>query len=69
MALPQKMTKNFDAVIAGGGLIGGAIALDLALAGVRVAVFDQGEPGREASWAGVGNRIVPAHLHAGVVIV
>jgi glycine oxidase len=48
------MTKNFDAVIAGGGLIGGAIALDLALAGVRVAVFDQGEPGREASWAGAG---------------
>jgi glycine oxidase len=48
------MTKKFDAVIAGGGLIGGAIALELALAGVRVAVFDQGEPGREASWAGAG---------------
>jgi glycine oxidase len=48
------MTKNFEAAIAGGGLIGGAIALELALAGVRVAVFDQGEPGREASWAGAG---------------
>jgi glycine oxidase len=48
------MTKNFEAVIAGGGLIGGAIALELALAGVRVAVFEQGEPGREASWAGAG---------------
>ncbi len=48
------MTKNFDAVIAGAGLIGGAIALELAGAGVRVAVFDQGEPGREASWAGAG---------------
>jgi glycine oxidase len=48
------MTKNFDAVIAGGGLIGGAIALELALAGMRVGVFDQGEPGREASWAGAG---------------
>src|SRR5260370_20927510 len=48
------MTKNFDAVIAGAGLIGGAIALELARAGVRVAVFDQGEPGREASWAGAG---------------
>jgi glycine oxidase len=48
------MTRNFEAVIAGGGLIGGAIALELALAGVRVAVFDQGEPGREASWAGAG---------------
>src|SRR3984893_6564837 len=48
------MTKNFDVVIAGGGLIGGAIALELALAGMRVGVFDQGEPGREASWAGAG---------------
>jgi len=48
------MTKNFEAVIAGAGLIGGAIALELARAGVRVAVFDQGEPGREASWAGAG---------------
>ena len=50
------MTKNFEAVIAGGGLVGGAIALELALAGVRVAVFEQGEPGREASWAAAGNR-------------
>src|SRR5258706_722938 len=48
------MTKKFEAVIAGGGLIGGAIALELALAGVRVAIFEQGEPGREASWAGAG---------------
>jgi len=48
------MTRNFDAVIAGGGLIGGAIALELALAGVRVAIFELGEPGREASWASAG---------------
>jgi glycine oxidase len=48
------MAKHFEAAIAGGGLIGGAIALELALAGVRVAVFEQGEPGREASWAGAG---------------
>ena len=48
------MTKTFEAVVAGGGLIGGAIALELALAGVRVAIFDRGEPGREASWAGAG---------------
>src|SRR6266404_6436923 len=48
------MTKKFEAVIAGGGLIGGAIALELALAGVRVAIVEQGEPGREASWAGAG---------------
>ena len=48
------MTKTFEAVIAGAGLIGGAIALELARAGLHVAVFDQGEPGREASWAGAG---------------
>src|ERR1700731_4176991 len=46
--------KNFDVAVAGAGLIGGAIALELARAGLRVAVFDQGEPGREASWAGAG---------------
>jgi glycine oxidase len=48
------MTKIFEAAVAGGGLIGGAIALELACAGLRVAVFDQGEPGGEASWAGAG---------------
>jgi glycine oxidase len=46
--------KVFDVAIAGGGLIGGSIAMELAQAGVRVAVFDQGDPGHEASWAGAG---------------
>ncbi len=46
--------KTYDAVIAGGGLIGGAIAFELARAGLRVAVFDRQEPGREASWASAG---------------
>jgi glycine oxidase len=46
--------KNFEAVIAGGGLIGSAIALELAQAGLSVAVFEKGEPGREASWASAG---------------
>jgi glycine oxidase len=46
--------KKFDAAIAGGGLIGGSIALELARAGLRVGVFDRQEPGREASWAGAG---------------
>lgn len=48
------MIKTFDVIIAGGGLVGGAIALELALAGMRVAIFDHSEPGREASWAGAG---------------
>src|SRR5579864_4169810 len=46
--------KTFDVAIAGGGLIGGSIALELAQSGLRVAVFDQSEPGHEASWAGAG---------------
>ena len=48
------MTKNFEVIIAGGGLIGGAIALELALAGVRAAILEKGDPGREASWASAG---------------
>src|SRR5215469_15551198 len=46
--------QKFDVAIAGGGLIGGAIALELAKAGLRVGIFDVREPGREASWAGAG---------------
>jgi glycine oxidase len=46
--------KKFDVAIAGGGVIGGAIALELARAGLRVGVFDRQEPGREASWASAG---------------
>jgi len=40
--------------IAGGGLIGGAIALELARVGLRVGLFDRQGPGREASWAAAG---------------
>ena len=40
--------------IAGGGLIGASIALDLAGAGLGVGLFDRQEPGLEASWAGAG---------------
>jgi glycine oxidase len=46
--------KNLDVAIAGGGLIGSAIAFELAQSGLKVAVFEKGEPGREASWAGAG---------------
>src|SRR5258708_4598805 len=46
--------KSFDVAIAGGGLIGASIALELARAGLRVGLFDMQEPGREASWAGAG---------------
>lgn len=46
--------KTYDAVIAGGGLIGAAIAFELASAALKVAVFDTQKPGREASWASAG---------------
>jgi glycine oxidase len=46
--------KPYDAVVAGGGLIGASIAFELASEGMRVAVFDVQHPGREASWASAG---------------
>ena len=46
--------NKFDVAVAGGGLIGASIALELARAGLSVGVFDRQEPGLEASWAGAG---------------
>ena len=46
--------QNFDVAVAGAGAIGSAIAWKLAQSGLRVALFDRGDPGREASWASAG---------------
>lgn len=46
--------KALDAIIVGGGIIGGAIALELARAGQRVVLLDRQQPGLEASWAAAG---------------
>jgi glycine oxidase len=46
--------KLYDAVVAGGGVIGASIAFELAAEGLSVAVFDEQNPGREASWASAG---------------
>jgi glycine oxidase len=46
--------KKFDVAIAGGGVVGAAIALDLSRAGLRVGLFDRQQPGQEASWASAG---------------
>jgi glycine oxidase len=58
--------KKFDVAIAGGGVIGGAIAMELARAGLRVAVFDRQEPGQEASWASAGI-LSPAPENPGMI--
>jgi glycine oxidase len=46
--------KTYDAVIAGGGIIGGAVAFELAQHKLRVLVIDRQSPGQEASWAAAG---------------
>ncbi|HEY4433241.1 MAG TPA: FAD-dependent oxidoreductase, partial [Candidatus Cybelea sp.] len=43
-----------DVIVAGAGLIGLAIAFELAQRGAMVRVYDRGEPARAASWAGAG---------------
>lgn len=58
--------KTFDVAIAGAGVIGGAIAFELARAGLRVAVFDRQTPGKEASWASAGI-LSPAPENAGMI--
>src|SRR5437879_12222931 len=58
--------KKFDAAMEGGGVIGGAIALELARAGLRVAVFDRQQAGQEASWASAGI-LSPAPGNPGMV--
>jgi glycine oxidase len=58
--------KGYDVAIAGGGVIGVSIALELARAGLRVAVFDRQKPGQEASWASAGI-ISPAPENPGMI--
>jgi len=46
--------NSFDVAIIGGGVIGGAIAFELAAEKLSVLVIDRQQPGREASWAAAG---------------
>jgi glycine oxidase len=46
--------NTYDAVIVGGGIIGGSIAFELARRNVSVAVLDRQGLGYEASWAAAG---------------
>lgn len=47
-------SHNGDVIVVGAGLIGLAIAFELAERGAAVRIYDRGEPGRAASWAGAG---------------
>ncbi len=58
--------KTFDVAIAGGGLIGAAIAFECARAGLQVALFDRQKPGQESSWAAAGI-LSPAPENAAMV--
>jgi glycine oxidase len=46
--------KTYDLAIVGGGIIGVAIALEVARQKLKVLVLDRQQPGREASWAAAG---------------
>ncbi len=48
------MTRGADALVVGGGLIGCALAAELAARGLDVMVVERGEPGKEASSAAAG---------------
>ncbi len=51
------MARHSDVAIIGGGIIGLTCAYYLAKAGLSVTVFEAGDFGKEASWAGAG--IIP----------
>ncbi|HEV2177267.1 MAG TPA: glycine oxidase ThiO [Terriglobia bacterium] len=53
-AQPAGFSPAADVIVLGGGIIGSSVALRLAQAGLRVTVFDRGEPGAEASSAAAG---------------
>lgn len=43
-----------DAIVVGGGLVGCAVAAEIAKRGLSVTVLEKGHPGNEASWASAG---------------
>src|SRR5262245_3390735 len=58
-------TDRHDVAIVGAGIIGLAIARELALAGRRVLLVDRGPPGGDASAASAGMLAAQVEAHAG----
>lgn len=58
MLMDSTESRTADVIVIGGGIIGCSIALRLARVGLRVSLFDRGEPGDEASSA-AGGMIAP----------
>lgn len=54
LAAYNKVVETTDVAIAGAGIIGLSIALDLAASGLRVTVLESGRAMAEASWAAAG---------------
>ncbi len=52
--------QTTDVLIVGAGVIGLSLAWELSRRGLRVAILERGEAGREASWAGAG--MIPARF-------
>src|SRR5690242_5857810 len=52
------MAESFDVLIVGAGIVGAACALELASAGLRVAVAECDTPGSGATAAGMGHIVV-----------
>jgi len=50
----KNLTKQFDALVVGGGIIGLLTARNLQNEGLRVAIFEQGKLGGAATWAAGG---------------
>jgi len=61
--------KSYDVVIVGGGIVGGAIAFDLAQRNLRVALLDRQELMRESSWAAAGMLSPAPHFPTDIPLV
>lgn len=58
----MRSQQTTDVLIVGAGVIGLSLAWELSRRGIRAAILERGEVGREASWAGAG--MIPPRISA-----